>query len=250
MRFFTVPDAKTARSSLIIAVWIIGLVFVTMPIIGYGAALLVGQGEISGVDPGGNLAAPQLAQVLGGTIFFAFISAVAFATILAVVAGLVIAASSAFAHDFYSQVIRGGEASDQEQLRAARVAAVGVSVVSILLALLAQGVNVAILVVLTFAVAASANVPVILLTLFWKKFNTVGAVAGILVGMLASVGLILLGPTVMGEGALFPLGNPALVSVPIGFLACYLGHRAEQFSGPRGARAGNADFVRRDLRPV
>jgi cation/acetate symporter len=223
MRFFTVPDAKTARSSLIIAVWIIGLVFVTMPIIGYGAALLVGQGEISGADPGGNLAAPQLAQVLGGTIFFAFISAVAFATILAVVAGLVIAASSAFAHDFYSQVIRGGEASDQEQLRAARVAAVGVSVVSILLALLAQGVNVAILVVLTFAVAASANVPVILLTLFWKKFNTVGAVAGILVGMLASVGLILLGPTVMSEGALFPLGNPALVSVPIGFLACYLG---------------------------
>jgi cation/acetate symporter len=223
MRFFTVPDAKTARSSLITAIWIIGLVFVTMPIIGFGAALLVGQGEISEADPGGNLAAPQLAQVLGGPILFAFISAVAFATILAVVAGLVIAASSAFAHDFYTNVIRGGEASDQEQLRAARIAAVGVSVVSIALALAAQGINVAILVVLTFAVAASANVPVILLTLFWKKFNTVGAATGMLVGVVASVGLILLGPTVMGEGALFPLGNPALVSVPIGFLACYLG---------------------------
>jgi cation/acetate symporter len=140
-----------------------------------------------------------------------------------VVAGLVIAASSAFAHDFYTNVIRGGEASDQEQLRAARIAAVGVSVISIALALAAQGINVAILVVLTFAVAASANVPVIRLTLFWKKFNTVGAVTGMLVGVVASVGLILLGPTVMGEGALFPLGNPALVSVPIGFLACYLG---------------------------
>jgi cation/acetate symporter len=223
MRFFTVPDAKTARNSLIVAVWIIGLVFITMPFIGYGAALLVGQGEISGADPGGNLAAPQLAQILGGPIFFAFISAVAFATILAVVAGLVIAASSAFAHDFYTQVIRGGEASDQEQLRAARIAAVGVSIIAIVLALVAQGVNVAILVVLTFAVAASANVPVILLTLFWEKFNTVGAITGMLVGVVASVGLILLGPTVMGEDALFPLGNPALVSVPIGFLACYLG---------------------------
>ncbi|MCA1718046.1 MAG: cation acetate symporter [Actinobacteria bacterium] len=223
MRFFTVPDAKTARNSLIVAVWIIGLVFITMPFIGYGAALLVGQGEISGADPGGNLAAPQLAQILGGPIFFAFISAVAFATILAVVAGLVIAASSAFAHDVYTNVIRGGEASDQEQLRAARIAAVGVSIIAIALALVAQGINVAILVVLTFAVAASANVPVILLTLFWEKFNTVGAITGMLVGVVASVGLILLGPTVMGEGALFPLGNPALVSVPIGFLACYLG---------------------------
>jgi cation/acetate symporter len=223
MRFFTVPDAKTARNSLIVAIWIIALVDITMPFIGYGAALIIGQGEISGADPGGNLAAPQLAQVLGGPIFFAFISAVAFATILAVVAGLAIAASSAFAHDFYTNVIRGGEASDQEQLRAARIAAVGVSVISIALALAAQGINVAILVVLTFAVAASANVPVILLTLFWKKFNTVGAVTGMLVGVVASVGLILLGPTVMGEGALFPLGNPALVSVPIGFLSCYLG---------------------------
>ena len=223
MRFFTVPDAKTARNSLIVAVWIIGLVFITMPFIGYGAVLLVGRDAIVGADPGGNLAAPQLAQVLGGPIFFAFVSAVAFATILAVVAGLVIAASSAFAHDFYTNVIRGGEASDQEQLRAARIAAVGVSVIAIALALGAQGINITILVVLTFAVASSANVPVILLTLFWKKFNMAGAVAGTLVGVVASVGLILLGPTVMGEGAPFPLGNPAIVSIPIGFLACYLG---------------------------
>ena len=223
IRFFTVPDAKTARQSAVVAIWIIGLVLITMPFIGYGSVLLVGRDAVAGADPGGNLAAPQLAEVLGGPVFFAYVSAVAFATILAVVAGLVIAASSAFAHDFYTNVFRGGEATDQEQLRAARIAAVGVAVVSIFLALAAQGTNITILVVLTFAVAASANVPVILLTLFWRRFNTSGAIIGMLVGIVASVGLVLIGPNVMAEGALFPLGNPAIVSVPIGFLACYLG---------------------------
>jgi cation/acetate symporter len=233
IRFFTVPDAKTARSSAAVAIWVIGLVLLVMPFIGYGAVLLVGRDAIAGAEAGGNLAAPQLAEVLGGPVFFAYVSAVAFATILAVVSGLVIAASSAFAHDFYTNVIRGGEASDQEQLRAARITSVAVAVVSILLALGAQGINITILVVLTFAVAASANVPVILLTLFWKRFNTTGAIIGMLVGIVVSVGLVLIGPNVMGEGALFPLGNPAIVSVPIGFLACYLG---TVLSGSRAQR--------------
>ncbi len=223
IRFFTVPDAKTARSSATWAIWVIGLVLLTLPILGYGAALLVGQEAIASANPGGNLAAPLLANELAGSVFLAYVSAVAFATILAVVSGLVIAASGAFAHDFYNNVIRSGEATEREQHNAARLTAVLVAVLAILLALGAQSVNITVVVVLAFAVAASANVPVILLTLFWKRFNTSGAIIGMLTGMVASVGLVLIGTDVMGENALFPLGNPALVSVPLGFLGCYLG---------------------------
>lgn len=223
IRFFTVPDAKSARNSATVAIWVIGLALITMPFVGYGAAMLVGQKEIAAADAGGNLAAPQLAETLGGPVFMAFISAVAFATILAVVAGLVIAASGAFAHDLYNNVIRKGQASDREQLKAARVTAVAVAVISILLSLGAQGINITTLVVLAFAVAASSNVPVILLTLFWKRFNIVGAISGMTIGLISSVGLVVIGPYVMGGSAIFPLGNPGLVSVPIGFLACYLG---------------------------
>src|SRR5215211_5364365 len=194
IRFLTVPDAKTARSSIVTATWIIGLFYLLTPVLGYGAALVVGQDAIAKANAAGNLAAPQLALALGGPVFFAFISAVAFATIVAVVAGLVVAASSAFAHDFYTNVFRGGEASDQEQLRAARYAAVGISVAAILLALPAESFNVAFLVALAFAVAASANVPVILLTIFWKRFNTAGAVTGILVGLISAVVLVILSP--------------------------------------------------------
>ena len=244
IRFLTVPDAKTARSSIITATWIIGLFYLLTPILGYGAALIVGQDAIAEENAAGNLAAPQLAEALGGPIFFAFISAVAFATIVAVVAGLVVAASSAFAHDFYTNVIRGGEASEQEQLRAARYAAIGIAVAAILLALPAESFNVAFLVALAFAVAASANVPVILLTIFWKKFNTTGAVTGILVGLISAVVLVLLSPNVLtGPNPeppatpiipidyIFPLKSPALVSVPLGFLGCYLG----TILGGRGA---------------
>ncbi len=223
IRFFTVPDAKTARNSATVAIWVIGLVLLTLPILGYGAALLVGREAILSANPGGNLAAPLLANELAGSFFLAYVSAVAFATILAVVSGLVIAASGAFAHDFYNNVIRNGEANDREQHNAARLTAVLVAVLAIVLALGAQATNITILVVLAFAVAASANVPVILLTLFWKRFNTSGAIIGMLTGMVASVGLVMIGTNVMGENALFPLGNPALVSVPIGFLGCYLG---------------------------
>ncbi|HEX2729084.1 MAG TPA: cation acetate symporter, partial [Rubrobacteraceae bacterium] len=236
IRFLTVPDAKTARSSIITATWIIGGFYLLTPILGYGAALFVGRDAISKANPAGNLAAPQLANELGGPLLFAFVSAVAFATIVAVVAGLVVAASSAFAHDFYTNVIRHGEATEQEQFRAARIAAVGISVAAIIFALLAQSFNVAFLVALAFAVAASANVPVILLTIFWSKFNTTGAVTGIIVGLISSVVLVIISPNVLtgvtpAEGItplipvdpLFPLKSPALISVPLGFLGCYLG---------------------------
>jgi cation/acetate symporter len=244
IRFLTVPDAKTARSSIVIATWIIGLFYLLTPVLGYGAALIVGQDAISEANAAGNLAAPQLAEVLGGPIFFAFISAVAFATIVAVVAGLVVAASSAFAHDFYTNVIRGGQATQEEQFRAARYAAVGISVAAILLALPAESFNVAFLVALAFAVAASANVPVILLTIFWKRFNTTGAVTGMLVGLISAVVLVILSPNVLtGPNPeppatpiipvdyIFPLRSPALISVPLGFLGCYLG----TIFGGRGA---------------
>jgi len=244
IRFLTVPDAKTARSSIVVATWIIGLFYLLTPVLGYGAALVVGQDAISNANAAGNLAAPQLAEALGGPIFFAFISAVAFATIVAVVAGLVVAASSAFAHDFYTNVIRGGEATQEEQFRAARYAAVGISVAAILLALPAESFNVAFLVALAFAVAASANVPVILLTIFWKKFNTTGAVTGMLVGLISAVVLVILSPNVLTGPSpappatpiipidpLFPLKSPALISVPLGFLGCYLG----TILGGRGA---------------
>jgi cation/acetate symporter len=230
IRFLTVPDARTARSSIVTATWIIGLFYLLTPVMGYGAALFVGQDQIRADNPAGNLAAPALAGQLGGPIFLAFVSAVAFATIVAVVAGLVLAASGAFAHDFYTNVIRGGEATEREQLRAARYTAIGISVAAIILALFSQSFNVAFLVALAFAVAASANVPVILCTIFWRRFNTAGAVAGMLTGLISSVGLVLISPNVLGEEGiiasvnyLFPLTNPALVSVPLGFLACYLG---------------------------
>ena len=227
-----------------VATWIIGLFYLLTPILGYGAALVVGQDEISEANAAGNLAAPQLAEALGGPIFFAFISAVAFATIVAVVAGLVVAASSAFAHDFYTNVIRGGEATQEEQFRAARYAAIGISLAAILLALPAESFNVAFLVALAFAVAASANVPVILLTIFWKRFNTTGAVTGMLVGLISAVVLVMISPNVLTGpnpeppatpiipiDALFPLKSPALISVPLGFLGCYLG----TILGGRGA---------------
>jgi cation/acetate symporter len=244
IRFLTVPDAKTARSSIVTATWIIGLFYLMTPVLGYGAALFVGQDAIAQQNPAGNTAAPQLAEALGGPIFFAFISAVAFATIVAVVAGLVVAGSSAFAHDFYTNVIRGGNASEQEQFRAARFTAVGISVLAILLAIPAQNLNVAFLVALAFAVAASANVPVILLTIFWRRFNTTGAVTGILVGLFSCIILIILSPNVMTGpnpeppltpiipiDPIFPFVYPALFSVPLGFLGCYLG----TLLGGRGA---------------
>lgn len=232
IRFFTVKDAPTARKSVVYATWLIGAFYIMTIFLGFGAAAFVGQDQIVAANAAGNMAAPLLAEVLGGEFLFAFVSAVAFATILAVVAGLVLSAASAFAHDFYTHIIRKGHASEKEQMKAAKWASVGVAIISIILALFAQKLNVAFLVSLAFAVAASANLPIILLTIFWKRFNTAGAVTGMLVGLISSLVLVMISPSVWSpvEGAailtgeaIFPLANPGIVSIPLGFLGAIVG---------------------------
>ncbi|MFS0671705.1 cation acetate symporter [Ornithinibacillus sp. 179-J 7C1 HS] len=232
MRFFTVKDAKTARSSVITATWTIGIFYILTLFLGFGAAIYVGESNILAANSGGNMAAPLLAEAIGGNILFAFISAVAFATILAVVAGLVLSGASAFAHDIYGQIIKKGNITEQQQVKAARYAALGVSVLSILLSLGAQYLNVAFLVSLAFCIAASANLPVILYTVYWKRFNTSGAIWSVVAGLGSALILVSISPSVFSpvEGAalfvgnpIFPLDNPALVSVPLGFLGGYLG---------------------------
>ncbi|WP_029421238.1 cation acetate symporter [Alicyclobacillus macrosporangiidus] len=224
IRVYTVPTAKQARSSVVWATVIIGSFYILTTFLGFGAAALVGKDEILKYDKGGNMAAPLLAKHLGGDFLMAFIAAVAFATILAVVAGLTIAASSAFAHDFYAHVIRRGQATEQEQVRVARWTALGVGLASILLGILARNWNVAYMVALAFAVAASANVPVLVFSLFWRRFNTTGAVLGMAVGLVSSLVLVFISPAVMSaKTALFPLQNPGVISIPLGFLAAWLG---------------------------
>jgi cation/acetate symporter len=241
VRFYTVPSAQAARTSVVWAMILIGTFYILTTFLGFGAATLVGKANI-GVLAGGrivpnqNLAAPLLARELGGELFLSFVAAVAFATILAVVAGLTIAASVAFAHDIWFSVVKRQREDEREQVLVARLTAVVIGVVSIVLAIALRSLNVAFLVGLAFAVAASANVPAILLTLYWRRFNTAGMIAGMLTGLISAVLLIVLGPSVMGidaEGAaarhiiqrapLFPLDNPAIVSVPLGFLAAVVG---------------------------
>ncbi|HEY0386143.1 MAG TPA: cation acetate symporter [Pyrinomonadaceae bacterium] len=223
VRFYTVPDARTARKSVVWAMFLIGVFYIMTTFLGFGAATIVGRDLIS-TGGGTNMSAPLLAQALGGDVFFAFISAIAFATILAVVAGLTISASTSFAHDFWTNVIhRGTERAPGEEVRVARVTAFVVGAISIIIAiLLGPTANVAFLVGLAFAVAASANLPVIIFSLFWRRFNTRGAVAGLATGLASSVILILISPSFMTK-PLFPLENPGLVSIPLGFLGAALG---------------------------
>lgn len=201
MRFFTVPSAQAARTSVIWAMGIIGGFYVLTLFLGTGAALEVGPAAIVAADRGGNLAAPLLAQHLGGgpdallgNLMLSFVAAVAFATIVAVVAGLVLAAAAAMSHDIWVGVIKGEHATDAEETFAARVCSLIVGALAITIGILAQGQNVAHLVALAFAVAASANLPVILLTLYWRRCNTAGVVAGLVVGTLAAIGLVLVSP--------------------------------------------------------
>ncbi|RJG23969.1 cation acetate symporter [Paenibacillus thiaminolyticus] len=231
IRFFTVKDAPTARSSVVYATWIIGLFYILTIFLGFGAAAFVGTEAILAANKGGNMAAPLLAQALGGDFFFALISAVAFATILAVVTGLVLSAASAFAHDFYNHILRKGRANEREQMKAARFASIGVSMLSIALALLASKLNVAFLVGLAFAVAASANLPVILFTVFWRRFNTAGAISGMLTGLLSAIALVAVSPSIwdpagkaifIGE-PLITLTNPGIISIPLGFIGAWIG---------------------------
>ncbi|MFC7687024.1 cation acetate symporter [Ureibacillus sp. GCM10028918] len=232
MRFFTVKDAQTARSSVIWATWIVGIFYVLTIFLGFGAAAFVGKEEIIAANAAGNMAAPLLAQALGGDVLFSFVCAVAFATILAVVAGLVLSGASALSHDIYGQIIKKGKVSEKEQVAAARIGSIIISVVSIVLALGAQSLNVAFLVSLAFCIAASANLPVIIYTIYWKRFNTNGAVVGMLTGLISALILVAVSPNVWNpvEGAaifvgeaLFPLGNPAIVSVPLGFIGGWIG---------------------------
>ena len=231
MRFFTVPDAKAARSSVVWAVGLIGAFYVMTTFLGFGARAILGEAGTTGaVDAAGNLAAPLLAQevgggagTVGGDAFLAIIAAVAFATILAVVAGLVISASGAVAHDVWSNVIRKGRDSEREEVVVARIAAGAIGAIAIAIAVIGgSDLNVSYMVGLAFAVAASANFPALLLALTWKRFNTTGAVTGVLFGVVSSVGLVLVGPDV-SSSPLIELSQPAIISVPLGFAGCIIG---------------------------
>jgi cation/acetate symporter len=223
MRFYTVPDAKAARTSVSWATMFIGFFYLLTFVLGFGAMALVGQGAIKSVEEGGNMAAPLLALEVGGTAFFGFIAAVAFATILAVVAGLTLAGAAALSHDLWVNVFRHGEATEREQLRVARAATLVMGALAIILGIVLQGQNVAFLVGLAFAVAASANFPALLMAIFWRGLTTWGTVASIVVGAVSALILISISPTiqedVLGNAtSLFPLKNPALVSMPLAFL--------------------------------
>ncbi|SCD57436.1 cation/acetate symporter [Streptomyces sp. Termitarium-T10T-6] len=239
IRFYTVPTAKAARKSVNWAIGIIGAFYLMTIVLGFGAAAILKPGDIIASNKAGNTAAPLAALEIGGgsgstggAILLAVISAVAFATILAVVAGLTLASSSSFAHDIYANVIRKGQATEKEEVRAARWATVAIGIVSIALGALARDLNVAGLVALAFAVAASANLPTILYSLFWKRFTTQGALWSIYGGLASSVLLVLFSPVVSSKPssmfpdvdfAWFPLENPGLISIPLGFLLGWIG---------------------------
>ena len=232
MRFYTVPTAKEARKSVTWAIVLIGVFYLFTLVLGYAAAALVGPDRILAAPGGANSAAPLLAFELGGSFFMALISAVAFATVLAVVSGLAITASASIAHDVYASVIRDGEATEDEQVRVSRITVVILGIVSIILGILAMSQNVAFLVSLAFAIAASANLPTILFSLYWKRFNTTGAVVSIYTGLISALLLIFLSPAVSGaetamfpnaDWSIFPLTSPGIVSIPLGFLGGIIG---------------------------
>ena len=223
MRFYTVPDARAARQSVFWATGLIGCFYLLTFVLGFGAMVLVGHDAIVAVDKGGNMAAPLLAQALGGTALLGFIAAVAFATILAVVAGLTLSGAAALSHDLWVNVVRNGAAPHDEQLRVARAASVLLAVLAMALGLAFKGQNVAFMVGLAFALAASGNFPALVLSIYWQGFTTAGAVAAIVTGTVTAGALIVLSPTVQvdilhHEHAWFPLKNPALVSMPLAFV--------------------------------
>jgi cation/acetate symporter len=224
MRFYTVPDATAARKSVFYATGLIGFFYLMTFVLGFGAMVLVGPTTIRSVDPGGNMAAPLLAEFLGGTPFLGFIAAVAFATILAVVAGLTLSGAAALSHDLWVSVVRKGSGDTQEELRVARIATIGLGIVAVLLGISFKGQNVAYMVSLAFAIAASGNFPALVLSIFWRRSSTAGVVAAMLVGTAATLVLIWFSPTVQVDilkhaDAWFPLRNPALVTMPLAFIS-------------------------------
>jgi len=222
MRFYTVPDARAARTSVFYATGLIGFFYLLTFVLGFGAMVLVGPDAIKAVDKGGNMAAPLLAEYIGGTPFLGFIAAVAFATILAVVAGLALAGASALSHDLWVNVVKRGQATGDEELKVARVATVILGVLAVILGITFKGQNVAFMVSLAFAIAASGNFPALVLSIFWRRFTTAGAVASMVTGTVTTLLLIWLSPTIQVDvlhraSALFPLKNPALVTIPLSF---------------------------------
>ncbi|MFT3776372.1 MAG: sodium/solute symporter [Minicystis sp.] len=223
MRFYTVPNARAARSSVFYATGLIAVFYLITFILGFGAAVLVGRPAIKAVDAGGNMAAPLLAEVVGGRAFLGFISAVAFATILAVVAGLTLSGAAALSHDLWVSVIKKGKANEHEQLRVAKIATVFLGLFAMAQGIVFKGQNVAFMVGLAFAVAASANFPALLLAMFWRRFTTRGAVASMITGTASALLLITLSPTVQVDllhraAPIVNLKNPGIVTVPLAFL--------------------------------
>ena len=230
MRFYTVPDAPTARRSVIWVMFLAGAFFACTTIFGLAAVHYLGPEALRVGNPGGNLTLPLLAQYLGGgkgtaggELMLGFVAAVAVATILAVVAGLTLATSGAVANDLYVNLLRKGKVEEHQQVLVARIAAVVVGIVATLLGILAEGVNVAVLVILAICIAASANFPVLALSLFWRRFNTGGVIGGMGLGLISSVGLALIGPAYLGPNAIWPLVNPTIVALPLGILGAVLG---------------------------
>ncbi len=253
MRFFTVPDAKAARSSVVWAVALIGVFYVMTTFLGFGARAILGTAGEGPAGEGGNLAAPLLAEevgggagTFGGDFFLAVIAAVAFATILAVVAGLVLSASAALAHDVWSSIVRKDRDSESEEVIVARIAAIAIGAVAIAIAITGgQGLNVSYMVGLAFAVAASANFPALLLALTWRRFNTTGAVTGVLLGTISSIGLVIIGPDFgVLDDPLVRAFEPGDHLDPARLPGVHLGHVAVE-----GRAQGRAQ-LRRALRPL
>jgi cation/acetate symporter len=223
MRFYTVPDARTARTSVSYATAFIGFFYLLTFVLGFGAMVILGRDAITKIDAGGNMAAPLLAEAVGGTPFLGFIAAVAFATILAVVAGLTLSGAATLSHDLWVNVFRGAHANEREQLRVARAATVMLAIVSIVLGIAFKGQNVAYMVGLAFAIAASANFPALVLSIFWKRLTTAGAAVSMVTGTVSTLALIYLSPTIQidilhNASAWFPLRNPGIVTIPLSFI--------------------------------
>lgn len=253
MRFYTVPTAKEARRSVAWAISLIGAFYLFTLVLGYGAAALVGPDRILGAAGGVNSAAPLLALELGGVILLGIICAVAFATILAVVAGLTITASASFAHDIYASILKSHKVTESEQVRVSRITAVVLGLAAIGLGILANGQNVAFLVALAFAIAASANLPTIVYSLYWARFNTRGALWSMYGGLIVTLILIIFSPAVSGaktsmitsvDFAWFPLANPGIVSIPLAFALGIIGTLT---SPERGVPERNAEMEVRSL---
>ncbi|MBT9499477.1 MAG: cation acetate symporter, partial [Zoogloea sp.] len=248
MRFFTVPNAKEARKSVLYASGFVAYFFNVILLMGFAAIIIVGQnpeffegGQVGGkIIGGGNMIAMHLAKAVGGNLLLGFLSAVAFATILAVVSGLALAGAAAISHDIYARVIRKGQSTETEELRVSRFASVGLGLVAIVLGIAFEKMNVAFMVALAFGIAASANFPVLILSMYWKGLTTRGAIVGGYSGLVAAVLLVVLSKsvwvTVLGNAqAIFPYDQPALFSMPLAFLLTYI------FSKLDNSAEGNAE---------